>query len=101
MTAPAQAQTGIVVRTKPFPLAFLLYLFKTIVTIDGASSELKWGEHFFPVAPGQHEVGVAFKYLYGPMGANGATVQVTEGRVTQVAYKSPFIVFMKGKISVA
>jgi hypothetical protein len=87
------------VRTKIFPLAFLLLLFKTIVTIDGVPSVLPWGEYVFPVAPGTHQVEVCFKYLFGPMGANGLTVSAAPGQTVSVLYRSPFIVFMKGRIS--
>jgi hypothetical protein len=94
-------QSAIVVKTRVFPLAFLLYLFKTLVTVDGTTWTLPWGEHTFPVAPGTHQVGIAFKYIFGPTGANQATVQVAPGQVVQVDYRSPFIVFMKGKLTLA
>ncbi len=100
MTAPSPDQTGIAVKSRVFPLAFLLLLFKTTVTVDGMSYVMPWGEHFFPVAPGAHDVRVSFKYIFGDMGENGATVQVAPGQVTRVHYRSPFIVFLKGKIAV-
>jgi hypothetical protein len=95
---PAPGQGTVVVRTKTFPLAFLLLFFKTIVTLDGTPWELPWGESVFPVAPGVHEVHVAFKYFFGPVGANSLQVQVAAGQTVTVAYRSPFLVFMKGKI---
>ncbi|HEX4218806.1 MAG TPA: hypothetical protein VHZ02_10585 [Acidimicrobiales bacterium] len=101
MTAvPPPSQTGIIVRSKVFPLAFLLLLFKTTVTIDGVPIVIKWGEHFFPAAPGTHEVRVSFKYIFGDMGENLVTVQVAPGQTPRVNYRSPFLVFMKGKIEV-
>jgi hypothetical protein len=102
MTAPPPPdQTGIIVQTKVFFLAFLLLLFKTTVTIDGVPVVIKWGEHFFPAAPGTHEVRVSFKYIFGDMGENHVTVQVGPGQTPRVSYRSPFIVFSKGKIAVA
>ena len=97
---PAPGQASIVVRTKIFPLAFLLYFFKTVVTVDGTSWELKWGESVFPVAPGAHEVQVASKYIWGLIGKNSVQVQVAAGQTVTVAYRSPFLVFMPGKIKV-
>ena len=97
---PAPGQATIVVRTRIFPLAFLLYLFRTVVTVDGTPWELKWGESVFPVAPGWHEVKVASKYIWGLIGINSVDVQVAEGQTVTVAYRSPFLVFMKGKIAV-
>ncbi|HWD53905.1 MAG TPA: hypothetical protein VG346_02230 [Acidimicrobiales bacterium] len=96
-TAPGQATISVV--TKVFPLAFLLYFFKTIVAVDGASQVLPWGEHAFPVAPGSHEVSVCFKYFFGPMGKATLSVPVAEGQTARVSYRSPLIVFMKGKIT--
>jgi hypothetical protein len=43
MTAPASDATGIVVRTRIIPLAFLLLLFKTNVAIDGFDTVQSWG----------------------------------------------------------
>jgi hypothetical protein len=103
MTAapPPPEQPGIIVKSKVFPLAFLLLLFKTTVTIDGSPAVVKWGEHFFPAAPGTHEVRVSFKYIFGDMGENRVTVQVAPGHNPRVIYRSPFIVFLKGKIALA
>jgi hypothetical protein len=93
--------TGILVRTKIFPLALLLLLFKTNVTIDGVTSVLKWGDHFFAVPSGSHEVSVSFRYLFSSQtGKASVTADVAPGRTTTVSYRSPFIVFMGGSIKV-
>ena len=97
---PTPAPSGISVTTRVFPLAFLLLLFKTTVTIDGTPNVLRWGEHFFPVAPGTHSVYVTFKYLFGDMGGNGVTVEVPAGQVVRVHYRSPWLVFLKGRITI-
>jgi hypothetical protein len=99
--APPPDQPGIIVKSRVFPLAFLLLLFKTTVTIDGSPAIVKWGEHFFPAAPGTHEVRVSFKYIFGDMGENRITVEVAPGQNPRVDYRSPFIVFLKGKIALA
>jgi hypothetical protein len=101
MSVPGSDATGILVRTKIFPLAFLLLLFKTNVTVDGATSVLKWGDHFFVVPPGAHEVSVSFRYLFSSqMGATSLGVDVVPGRTTTVLYRSPFILFMGGSLKV-
>ena len=93
--------TGIFVRTKIFFLAFLLLLFKTNVSINGVTTVLKWGENFFAVPTGQHEVRVSFRYLFSDhMGEAAVRVDVTAGRTTTVLYRSPLVVFMKGSIKV-
>jgi hypothetical protein len=101
MSEPESDATGILVRTKIFPLAFLLLLFKTNVTIDGVTSVLKWGDHFFVVPPGAHEVRVSFRYLFsGQTGEASLGVDVVPGGTTTVLYRSPFIVFIGGSMKV-
>lgn len=105
MTVPesnvASTVTGISVTTKIFPLAFLLLLFKTNVTIDGATSVLPWGTHFFGLSPGVHEVRVSFRYLFSSeTGESALKVEVLPDHTTKVAYRSPFIVFMGGSMKV-
>jgi hypothetical protein len=96
-----ETTTGILVRTKIFPLAFLLLLFKTNVTIDGTTSVLKWGDHMFVVPPGAHDVKVSFRYLFSKrQGEAALTVEVVAGQPTTVLYRSPFLVFMGGSMQV-
>jgi hypothetical protein len=96
-----ETTTGILVRTKIFPLAFLLLLFKTNVTIDGTTSVLKWGDHMFAVPPGLHDVTVSFRYLFSQrQGEAHLTVDVVADQATTVLYRSPFIVFLGGSMKV-
>ena len=96
-----ETATGILVRTKIFPLAFLLLLFKTNVTIDGTTSVLEWGDHVFVLPPGEHDVKVSFRYLFSKrVGEADLTVEVVPGQTTTVLYRSPFIVFMGGSMKV-
>ena len=99
MSVTEDGATGILVSTKIFPLAFLLLLFKTNVSIDGVTSVLKWGDHFFAVPPGRHEVSVSFRYLFSSqMGRASIGVEVAPGHTTTVLYRSPFLVFLGGSI---
>jgi hypothetical protein len=72
----------------------VLLLCKTNVAIDGVSSRLPWGEHFFPCQPGIHEVEVSFKYLTETLGTSSSTVEVQPGQVVQVNYQSPPMIFL-------
>jgi hypothetical protein len=101
MTAPGDGSSGIEVTTKIFPLAFLLLLFKTNVTVDGVTSIQPWGSHVFSVPPGRHEVAVSFRYIFtSAMGESRVTLDVRAGQTVQVQYRSPFLVFMGGSIKV-
>jgi hypothetical protein len=96
------AESGITVRTKFFPLAFLLYFFKPKMHIDdGYAIEQPWGTHFFPVPPGRHTVRCYVPYLfYRTMGDNSVAVDVAPGQVVDVVWKSPWLVFLKGSFTV-
>jgi hypothetical protein len=101
MTLPGDNTTGIQVTTKIFPLAVLLLLFKTNVTIDGVTSVQPWGSHFFSVPAGTHDVTVSFRYLFSQAtGQSRITVEVDPGRITNVKYRSPFLVFLGGSMKV-
>jgi hypothetical protein len=103
MTVPANAPnaTGIRVTTKIFPLAFLLLLFKTNVTVDGVTTVLPWGSNFYSLPPGLHEVIVSFRYIFSKtMGQNRVVVEVPPGQTIGVTYRSPFLVFMGGSMKV-
>jgi hypothetical protein len=101
MTESALSQTGVEITTKIFPLAFLLIFFKTNVTIDGTTSIVKWGTHFYGLEPGRHNIRVGFRYLLGKnMGENEIDVDVAPGQTVKVLYRSPLVVFSPGVISV-
>ena len=93
--------TGIELRTKVFPLAFLLYLFPPKVSIDGGPEvKIKWGVTPIPLPPGQHQVSVWFTYLfYARCNFASLVVDVPSGQVVVVEYKSRWLVFLKGKIA--
>ena len=95
-----QQPTGIEVRAKVFPLAFLLYLFKPTVEIDGQAIQAKWGSQFFPVIAGNHTLTFYFNYIFGK--CNRATTQITlsPGQVLVVTYKTRWLVFLPGIVEV-
>jgi hypothetical protein len=92
--------TGIELQTKYFVLNFLIVIFPLVLTIDGVKTKGKWGKNFYPVAPGNHEVSVAYKmYWVLPLAKGTANVSVAEGQVTPLLYKVPFFWFMPGKLT--
>ena len=93
--------TAIEVTAKFFPLAFLLYMTKPTVTIDGTPHAVRWGTHRFDVSPGRHTVMVAFRYLWmAEAGANSIDLDVAEGATTRVRYDMPPWMFAKGSLKV-
>lgn len=94
--------TGIELQTKYFILNFLITLFPLLLTIDGETQPAKWGKNFYPVAPGNHEVSVAWKlYWLIPVNRGSTQVSLAEGQVVNLLYKAPWIVFLPGKLGPA
>jgi Protein of unknown function (DUF2510) len=89
---------GLHLRTRFFPLAFLLYLFPPRCSIDGSYEiPIRWGDNPLPVPPGRHHVRVWFPYLfYGQCGVAEAVVDVPTGGLF-LEYKAPtWWVFSRG-----
>ncbi|HEY7062502.1 MAG TPA: DUF2510 domain-containing protein [Chloroflexota bacterium] len=91
---PATAQWqpgGLMLRTSFFPLAWVLYLCRPKVSIDGGPAfQVQWGDNPLPlVPPGTHRVRVWFRYLfYGDCGVADALVHVPEQGLF-LEYKAP------------
>jgi hypothetical protein len=97
----ATTPTGIAVKAKIFPIAFIMLLFKPIVEIDGQPHEGAWSDNFFPVGAGNHSVTVYWKYFWF-LPSNRGTINVTvaDGQAVNVLYQARWLVFLPGKISV-
>ena len=74
------------------------------VTIDGITHDVAWGgDQFFPVPAGGHEVRVyVTQFILSGLewGEKYASVNVLPGQATVIQYRSPFMSFGKGTISV-
>jgi hypothetical protein len=90
--------SGIQLRCKVFPGAFLLYFCKPRFSIDGSPEQIvRWGENSFPVAPGRHSLRVWYKYITGPTNVADTVVDVPlEG--LRLIYKTRWNVFLAGKL---
>lgn len=103
MSYQQPAQTGINLKTGFLWLAFLLWLFKPKVSIDGAAPvTVGWGESFLPVPPGAHRVNVWFDYLFfGACGKAELVVTVPSAGRLPLEYRAPTgFVFSPGKLTV-
>ncbi len=89
------------IETKYFVLAFLLALFKPKATIDGYEVPIQWGITAVPVEPGRRQVEVWLPYAFlTHMGRNGTVVDLAPGQAVRVRWNAPWLVFLKGKITV-
>ncbi len=103
MSNPQQPEAVLEVKTSYFFLAFLLVLFKPQASINGGQPfPVRWGVNPIPVPPGRYQVEVWLPYLFlTNMGRNGVVVDVPAGGAVQVWWRAPWIVFMRGAISVS
>jgi len=89
------AGQGISLRTGFFRLDWTLRFTHTTVTIDGHSYSRPWGEHYFPLAPGRHQLQVSYPYLRrSQAGKVSIPVDVAPNQVVQASYRAPMSVLM-------
>jgi len=84
-------------------LDWTLNFTRTTVIIDGHLHELPWGQHFFPLEPGRHQLQVSYRYLHlSRAGKASIQVDVAENQVIQVSYRAPrsvLVAFLPGKLT--
>ena len=109
MTAQSGGQAaspgqGIKLRTRFFVLDWTVRFTRTTVRIDGEHYEAGWGERYFPLEPGRHQLQVSFRYLRMPdAGKASICVDVASEQVVRVSYRAPrsvLIAFRPGKLAV-
>lgn len=101
VNAAPDATAGIQITALFFPLAFLLFLFPPTFVIDGRAMRGAWRRPTtIPVTPGTHKVRVFFRY-FGIMdgGVGESRVEVPSGSVSRVTYKAPWLVFLRGRMT--
>jgi hypothetical protein len=90
MPQPAGGRQGIDLRTTFFVLDWTLNFTRTTVIIDGQVHDVPWGQHFFQLEPGRHEVQVSYRYLRASHAGKAAImVDVAAGQVVPVSYRAP------------
>jgi hypothetical protein len=95
---------GIALRTQFFRLGWTVRFTRTTVTIDGQAQELAWGEHFYPLGPGRHQLQVSCQHLpWSQAGQASIEVDVDADQVVQFSYRAPtsvLIAYRPGKLTV-
>ncbi len=89
--------------TTSYPwIAFLLALFPPQMSVDGGPPQkIRWGTGDLQVTPGQHHLVIWVPYLgFWNIGRAEVQVNVAEGQIVAVNYRSPWLVFMPGKVAV-
>jgi len=95
------AQATIRINGRHSPLAWLLYLTKLTVEIDGAPETGSWGDRTATVPPGRHEVKIYFKYLTKSRCCEAAvTVDAADGQTVALQYRTPLLMTAAGRLTV-
>lgn len=90
MADSEMARTGVEVITRTAPIAFLMLLFKTNISIDGNTHVVKWGSSFYELEPGRHMIEIGYRYFFRRnIGRNHVEVDVTSGHSVRVNYHAP------------
>lgn len=89
---------GLLLNSGFFPLAFLLFLTRPAVVVDGIQHRVSWGLQFLPLTPGYHDLHIYTPYI-GHAARAQMTVEVIDGYVTPLEYRVPFIVYMAGSLT--
>lgn len=99
LSQTAGQDEGISLRTGFFVLDWTLRFTRTTVTVDGRRHQLLWGEHFFPLEPGRHQLQVSYRYLRLSAAGNASLdVDVAPHQVVQVSYRAPIAVLVRGDL---
>jgi hypothetical protein len=101
---PGGTGQGIVLQTRFFVLDWTLNFTRTTVTIDGQPRKLPWGEHFFPLEPGNHQLQVSYQYTrLSRAGKASIQFDIAPNKVVQASYQAPksvLVAFLPGKLTV-
>jgi hypothetical protein len=83
------------------PMAWLLYMTKLTVEIDGTPQTGSWGDRVISVPSGRHEVKIYFKYLTKSRCCEaGTTVDAAEGSTIAMEYRTPMMMTAPGRLTV-
>jgi hypothetical protein len=96
-------QAGLSLKSGFYHLDWTLRFTHPTVIIDGHSEEGVWGECFFSLDPGPHEIEIFYRYLGGRGGRVCAEIEVAPNRVVSATYRAPNSVltaFRPGKLKV-
>ncbi|HEY8471635.1 MAG TPA: hypothetical protein VIL37_03250 [Natronosporangium sp.] len=92
-------QTAIAVTTKFLWLAWIFFLIKPKIFLNGHEVPAVWGRNVIPVQPGQHHLHIHVPYFLPPkVGPADLAVPVQPGQTVELEYKTPLWVFSSGSL---
>jgi hypothetical protein len=85
---------GLALRTGFFHLDWTLRYTQPTVVIDGHPNECPWGEHFFPLESGPHQIDIFYRYLGGRAGKVSVGIDVSTNGTVKAADRAPNSIVM-------
>ena len=100
----AETGQGLLLHSEFFVLDWTLRFTRTTVLLDDRSYRLPWGEQFFPLEPGSHQLQVSYPYLRLPRAGKAfAHFDVTSNHTVRATYRAPrsvVVAFLPGKLTI-
>ncbi len=104
MVASVETSQGLLLHTEHFVLDWTLRFTRPNSLLDGVSLQVLWGEKFFPLEPGSHDLRVSYPFLR-LSGAGNASAQfdVKPNHLVRATYQAPrsvLLAFRPGTLTI-
>jgi hypothetical protein len=94
-------QATVRINARHSPMAWLLYMTKITIEVDGWPQRGSWGDRTLSITPGRHEVKVYFKYITKARCCEAAVVVDTvAGQTIAMEYRTPVMMTAPGRLTV-
>jgi hypothetical protein len=102
--ATVESSQGLLLRTEFFVLDWTLRFTGPSIVLDGRSYQLRWGEQFFPLERGYHDLQVSYPYLrLSQVGKASAQFDIGPNHLVRATYQAPIsvlVAFLPGKLTI-
>lgn len=99
---PPYAVQGLALDAKFFPMAWIFFLIKPVVEINGQAVPAQWGVNNIPLPPGQHHVHVHVPYILpSKIGSADLAINVAPQQTVPLEYRAPLWTFSQGSMGPA
>jgi hypothetical protein len=88
----------VTIEAKFSPLAFLVFLTKFTIEINGSRGLGSWGKRTVSLPSVQHTMKLSFRYPGSDVGKASVPLSLIDGVSPVYQYKEPWLVFLKGRV---
>lgn len=91
--------TGIELNAKFWWIQWNLIFCSPRIKINGGQFQKRnWGKNFIPLAPGNYNIEVSIRYMFIHVGHSSIYLQIYDGEISRLKYRTPFFVFSGGTL---